>query len=50
MTIYYAKHRRNRFSGLLYAISQPLTRRGMIGVGAMAGAMIGLIAGFCLLK
>lgn len=48
MTIYYAKHRRNRFSGLLYAISLPLTRRGMIGVGAVAGVMIGLIVGVSL--
>lgn len=44
MTIYTARHRRDPWAGIRYALALPLRIRGMLGVGAVTGLLLGALA------
>ena len=44
MTIYTAKHRRDPWASIRYALARPLRFRGVIAVGAVTGLLLGVIA------
>ena len=45
MTIYTARHRRDPWASIRYALAQPLRLRGIIAVGAVTGLLLGLLMG-----
>lgn len=45
MTTYTARHRRDPWASIRYALAQPLRLRGMIAVGTVTGLMLGILLG-----